>query len=152
MRFLQDLLGSESLIPSLTYNYFMNKSVSIIITLALVLIIGIIFFGGSKSNNGTGKATPNIETREGVQYITVNAKGGYSPKISTAEAGIPTKLIIKTNGTYDCSASLIIRSLGFRKILAQTGEEIIDLGIPEAGKSLQGFCGMGMYNFVVNFK
>lgn len=131
----------------------MNKYVSTIITLALVIGIGIVFFGGSKSdNNGKGEITQNIEIKEGIQYVTVNAKGGYFPKVSTAKAGIPTKLIVKTNGTYDCSASLVIRSVGFQKILAQTGEEIIDLGAPEAGKSLQGLCGMGMYSFVVNFK
>jgi plastocyanin domain-containing protein len=130
----------------------MNKSASIIITLALVIGIGIIFLGNSKSNNNeAGVSAQNVEMRDGVQYVTVNAKGGYSPKVSTAKAGIPTKLVMKTDGTYDCSASLVIRSLGFQKILAQTGEEVIDLGTPEAGKPLQGLCGMGMYNFVVNF-
>jgi len=130
----------------------MNKSASIIIILALVIGIGIIFLGGPKSNNNeAGKVVQNIEIKEGIQYVTINAKGGYSPRVSTAKAGIPTKLIVKTNGTYDCSASLVIRSVNFQKILAQTGEEIIDLGTPEAGKPLQGLCGMGMYSFVVNF-
>lgn len=133
----------------------MNKTVSIIITLALVIGIGIIFVGGSKSKNGANnsvtQSAQNTEIKDGVQYITVNAKGGYSPKISSAKAGIPTKLIVKTNGTYDCSASLVIRSLGFQKILSQTGEEVIDIGTPQAGQPLQGVCGMGMYNFLINF-
>jgi plastocyanin domain-containing protein len=133
----------------------MNKTVSIIITLALVVGIGIIFVGGSKSKNNASNSTTesaqNTEIKDGVQYITVNAKGGYSPKISSAKAGIPTKLIVKTNGTYDCSASLVIRSLGFQKILSQTGEEVIDIGTPQAGQPLQGVCGMGMYNFLINF-
>lgn len=130
----------------------MNKSATIIVTFALVLGMGFIFIGGSKSDNdGVDEATQNIEIKEGVQYITVKAKGGYSPKVSSAQAGIPTKLVIKTDGTYDCSASLVIRSLGFQKILAQTGEEVIDMGTPEAGERLQGLCAMGMYNFVVNF-
>lgn len=132
----------------------MNKTVSIIITGALILSIGIIFFGASKSKNNTdiGKAVQNSEIKDGIQYITVNAKGGYSPKVSRALAGIPTKLIVKTDGTYDCSAALVIRSVGFQKILAQTGEEIIDLGIPKVGQSLQGICGMGMYSFEINFR
>ncbi|MSR70644.1 hypothetical protein EXS62_01230 [Candidatus Kaiserbacteria bacterium] len=129
----------------------MNKTVHIIITLALVIGIGIVFLGGSKNNTETGASAQNVEIRDGVQYVTVNAKGGYSPKVSTAKAGIPTKLIVKTDGTYDCSASLVIRSVGFQKILAQTGEEVIDLGTPKAGQPLQGLCGMGMYNFSVNF-
>ncbi len=129
----------------------MNKTVSIIITLALVIGIGIVFLGGSKNNTETGGSAQNVEIRDGIQYITVNAKGGYSPKVSSAKAGIPTKLIVKTDGTYDCSASLVIRSVGFQKILAQTGEEIIDLGTPQAGQPLQGLCGMGMYSFQIKF-
>ena len=131
----------------------MKKTVSIIITLSLIIAIGIIFYGGSKNNSNTtsGEAIQNTEIKDGIQYITINAKGGYSPKVSTAKSGIPTKLIVKTNGTYDCSASLVIRSLGFQKILAQTGEEVIDIGTPKADQSLQGLCGMGMYSFLIRF-
>lgn len=131
----------------------MNKVALIIISLGLVISIGIIFFGQSRSRGGVAINEPvqNSEIRDGVQYVRVNARGGYSPKVSQALAGIPTKLIVQTNGTYDCSASLVIRSLGYQKILAQTGEEIIDLGIPKAGESLQGVCGMGMYSFLINF-
>jgi plastocyanin domain-containing protein len=134
----------------------MNKTTSIIITLALIVGIGIIFLGGSKSSTRTKTTTStavaqNSEIKDGVQYITIDAKGGYSPRASTAKAGIPTKLIVKTNGTYDCSASLVIRSIGFQKILQNTGEEVIDIGTPKAGEPLQGVCGMGMYNFLVNF-
>lgn len=129
----------------------MNKIVYTIITIALVIGIGIVFLGGSKNKSEAGGAAQNVEIKDGIQYITVNAKGGYSPKVSNAKAGIPTKLIVQTDGTYDCSASLVIRSVGFQKILAQTGEEVIDLGTPKAGQPLQGFCGMGMYNFSINF-
>lgn len=130
----------------------MNKTASIIIAIALVIGIGIVFLGQSKNNpgsDGTGSAQ-NVEIRDGVQYVTINARGGYSPKISTAQANVPTKLIVKTNGTYDCSAALVIRSIGYQKILPNTGEEIIDLGTPQTG-TLQGLCSMGMYNFAVNF-
>ncbi len=133
----------------------MNKTISIIITLALVVGIGIIFLGGSNSKNDTSlvgnQSGQNIEIKDGIQYVTIDAKAGYSPKVSTAKAGIPTKLIVKTNGTYDCSASLVIRSVGYQKILPQTGEEMIDIGTPKAGEPLQGVCGMGMYNFLINF-
>ena len=131
----------------------MNKTTSIIITLALVIGIGIIFIGSSKPKAGTDQAgsVNNIEIKNGVQYITIDARGGYSPRVSTAKAGIPTKLIVKTNDTYDCSASLVIRSIGYQKILPQTGETEIDIGTPKAGQPLQGTCGMGMYNFAINF-
>ena len=122
----------------------MNKAVSIIITLGLVVFIGIIFTGGTNRAH-------SVEIKHGLQYIAINAKGGYSPQITEAKAGLPTKLILKTNGTFDCSASLVIRSIGFQEILPQTGETEIDLGIPKAGVPILGVCGMGMYSFKVNF-
>lgn len=132
----------------------MNKTaLSIMIAGAIVFIGLLVFSGTGKRNNLTqGQAVPNSEIRDGVQYITIDAKGGYSPNSSIAKAGIPTKLIVKTNGTYDCSASLVIRQANFQKILPQTGETVVDIGIPEAGVPLQGVCGMGMYNFRVNFE
>ena len=135
----------------------MNKTALIIITIGLVIGIGIIFVGGSKRNNNTNttntsNSVQNTEIKDGIQYITIDAKGGYLPRTSTAKAGIPTKLIVKTNGTYDCSAALSIKSVGFQKILQKTGEEIIDLGTPKAGVPISGVCGMGMYSFLVNFE
>ena len=129
-----------------------NKTASIIIAIALIIGIGIVFFGQPKNDSGQvgTKSARNVEIRDGIQYITINARGGYSPRVSTAQANIPTKLIVKTDGTYDCSAALVIRSIGYQKILPNTGEEIIDLGPPQAG-TLQGLCSMGMYSFVVNF-
>jgi plastocyanin domain-containing protein len=131
----------------------MNKTASTIITIALAISIGIVLFGQSKDTTDfTGdQFTQNVEIRDGVQYVTIDAGEGYSPRVSTVEANIPTKLIVKTNGTYDCSSALVIRSIGYQKILPPTGEEIIDLGTPQSGK-LQGLCSMGMYNFTVNFK
>lgn len=129
----------------------MNKTVSIIVTLGLVVAIGIIFTGGPKKDNTNLGSTQSVEIKNGVQYITISAKGGYSPQVTEAKAGIPTKLIVKTNGTYDCSASLVIRSIGFQKILPQSGETEIDIGIPKAGEPLRGVCGMGMYSFEINF-
>lgn len=124
----------------------MNKTVSIIVTLGLVVALGIIFIGGNKNS----ESVQNVEMRDGIQYITINAKGGYFPKESTAKAGIPTKLIVKTNGTYDCSVALVVRSAGFQKLLPQTGETEIDLGTPKEGQ-IDGVCGMGMYSFEINF-
>ena len=122
----------------------MNKTVYIIITLALIVVLGIIFSGGAKGEQ-------SVEIRNGVQYITITASGGYSPRTTTAKGGIPTKLIMKTGGTYDCSAALVIRSIGYQNILPQAGETEIDIGIPKAGEPLQGVCGMGMYSFIINF-
>ena len=123
----------------------MSKTVLIIITLGLVVALGIIFTSGKEESK------QNVETRDGVQYVTILASGGYFPQVTEAKSDIPTKLIIKTNGAYDCSASLVINSIGYQKILPQTGNTEIDLGIPKRGEPLKGVCGMGMYSFKISF-
>ena len=133
----------------------MNKSVLIIISFGLLIALWVIFSGGAKSDNlkqgSLLKEGENVEIRaDGVQYITVNAVGGYWPEVSNAKAGIPTKLVVKTSGSYDCSSSLIIRSINYQKVLPNTGEEIIDLGTPKVGQVTQGVCSMGMYSFKLN--
>lgn len=130
----------------------MRKNTVISIVISIILIGGTLYFISDRpiaSNNTTSVQTQNIEIREGVQYVTITAKGGYTPRVSEIKSGLPTRLIVKTNGTYDCSASLVIRSVGFQKILQSTGEEVIDLGVPKSGDIVQGVCGMGMYNFQI---
>ena len=129
----------------------MQKNTIISIIISVALIGGTLYFVSDRSiySGGEIAQSQNVEIRDGVQYVTVTAKGGYSPRVSQVKAGVPTKLVVKTDGTYDCSASLVVRSVGFQKILQPTGEEIIDLGIIKSGEKVQGVCGMGMYNFQV---
>ena len=130
----------------------MQKSILISIAISATLIGGTLYYfvQNSASSGGGAAQSQNIEVRDGVQYVTITAKGGYSPLSSLIASGLPTKLVVKTNGTFDCSASLVVRSLGFQKILQSTGEEVIDLGVPKAGEKIQGVCGMGMYSFQIN--
>ncbi len=130
--------------------YLMQKSTILSVALSLS-IIGIAFYAVSDDSSSAGvEQVQNVEIRDGVQYVTITARGGYFPRVSEIKEGIPTKLIVQTSGTYDCSAALVIRSAGFQKILQPTGEEVIDLGVPQSGQKIQGVCGMGMYNFQVN--
>lgn len=130
----------------------MQKNTIISIIISIATIGGTLYFVSEKpasSENGEVAQSQNVEIRDGVQYVTVSAQGGYSPRMSVIQSNLPTKLIVKTNGTYDCSASLVVRSAGFQKILQPTGEEVIDLGTPKSGEKIQGVCGMGMYNFQI---
>jgi plastocyanin domain-containing protein len=128
----------------------MNKYAAIAIGSILFIGIGYILTLDSQSTS-TSQPSLNSEIKDGIQYISINAHRGYSPRISTAKGGLPTKLIVKTDGTYDCSASLAIRSIGYQKILPDTGETEIDLGMAKSGETLQGVCSMGMYSFQVKF-
>lgn len=129
----------------------MQKNIIISIIISILLIGGTLFFISSNpaSSNNESNTVQNVEIKDGVQYVKILAKGGYSPRVTKISAGLPTKLIVNTDGTYDCSASLVIRSVGFQKILQSTGEEVIELGIPKSGYKIQGLCGMGMYNFII---
>jgi plastocyanin domain-containing protein len=129
----------------------MYKTASIIIILALVIGMAIIFLGGSKSDTANTESAQRVEIKDGIQYITLTARGGYSPRITEAKGGIPTKLIMKTKGTYDCSAALVIHAVGYQNVLPQTGQTEIDLGVPKSGEPITGVCGMGMYSFKINF-
>lgn len=134
----------------------MKKIAYIILVTAILIALGILIFRNPKPKKivyiQNNEPIQNVEIKDGTQYITINAKGGYLPKISTAKAGIPTKIIIKTNGTFDCSASLVIRSLNYQKILPQTGDTEVGIGVPDKDKPLRGICSMGMYFFEVQFK
>ena len=94
----------------------------------------------------------NIRIVDGKQIITVNAKGGYRPRMTIASAGMPTTLNVATSGTFDCSAAFTIPSLNYRTMLKPSGITEIEIPPQKAGTILRGLCGMGMYNFAVQFE
>ncbi len=127
--------------------------------IALISIIMVVVLTGaailvtktnSQNQASTQVVASNVTVKEGKQIITINAKGGYQPQKSIAKAGIPTIIQFDTNGTFDCSSSVRIPSMNISKVLPQTGSTDIDIGTQQAG-TLQGTCGMGMYDFTVEF-
>lgn len=124
-----------------------------VLTILLIVIFAIVFFflirgpggGGEISNSSISN---NVAIKNGIQYVTISAKWGYSPKNTTIDS-MPTKLIMKTEKTYDCSSALVIRDVGYRAMLPASGETEIDLGTPQSGKTMRGLCSMGMYNFSI---
>jgi uncharacterized protein len=146
----------------------MKKTAAIPALLSVVLVLGIAYmlFSGSGNEDAqpgntsessqnlqsTANPTANVTVKDNVQYVTLTAKGGYSPEVSIAKADMPTKLIMKTNGTYDCSLALVVRSAGYRGMLPSTWETTVDLGSPKPGENLSGNCSMGMYGFSIKFR
>ena len=131
----------------------MKKSTPVAILIAAALIGGaIVFLAVNKNggNNGSGSVN-NVSTVDGVQVITISAKGGYSPRVTNARAGLPTIIKMDTLGTFDCSSAVAIPSLGYRDNLPPSGETLIDVPPQKAGTTMQGLCAMGMYNFTINF-
>jgi plastocyanin domain-containing protein len=130
------------------------KSTAIAIVIAALIVGGAIVLASSvRSPQGADGAANanNVSIVDGKQIIEIAAKGGYRPKKSTAKAGVPTILRFNTGGTYDCSSSVRIPSMGISTFLPPSGATDIDLGSPQA-TTLQGTCGMGMYSFEVDFQ
>lgn len=123
-----------------------------------LIVVGALFFGGyiimnlNNSNDDSATVEPgasNVSVVDGTQIITLRAKGGYTPKVTVAKAGMPTTLRVGTNGTFDCSSAIRIPSLRVSQTLPMNGTTDIALGTLESGV-IQGNCGMGMYPFQIN--
>lgn len=123
------------------------------IIFAVIIIGGAIFFGKSSEpkNIPVEVEKENVSIIDGIQVVEIQAKGGYSPQKSVAQAGIPTILKVQTEGTFDCSSSIRIPGMNITKNLPYSGTTDIDLGIQEKG-IFKGTCGMGMYQFEIEFK
>ncbi len=127
------------------------KSTIISILIAVVLIGGAVFLVNGKSDAPQGEVKSNVTVVDGKQIIEIDVKGGYSPRITTAKADMPTIIKMKTSGTFDCSSALTIPSIGYQKNLPQSGITDIEVPAQKVGTNLQGICSMGMYNFSVKF-
>ena len=122
-----------------------------LIAAAVVSVVAVILIthGGTKAGD---TAPTNVSSVAGKQTIEISAKGGFSPRATTAKADTPTTLKIKTSGTFDCSSSVSIPKLGYQTNLPPTGETVIDVPPQKAGSTLTGLCSMGMYSFTIRFQ
>ena len=127
------------------------KKKLIALAAASLLIYGLVALIRWDPNAATAGNGDNVMVENGTQYIDLTAKGGYAPRKTVAQAGIPTVLKVTTNGTYDCSASINIPTQQIGQALPATGTTAIALGTPTAGL-LQGTCSMGMYQFEIDFE
>ncbi len=125
------------------------------------LALGVVFAGWafwlvsakpSENTESVAVQSPAASIVNGTQIIDMRAKGGYSPRVIEAKAGVPTVLRVTTNGTFDCSASIVIPKLSYQKFLQPSGTESIEIPADEAQGTLQGTCAMGMYSFQIRFQ
>lgn len=129
----------------------MSKPIIISIVFSLVIIIGAFWFTSFRAPSDAG-GTLSVTIVDGTQFIDIAAKGGYSPRVVKAKAGVPTVLRVKTNNTFDCSSSVVIPRLSYQKILQPSQTEDIAISAEQAQGTLQGLCSMGMYNFQIKFQ
>lgn len=130
----------------------MNKATLISLAISGVIIACAFWLVSAKPGTDSTVAAATAVMVDGKQIIDITAKGGYSPRSITAKAGVPTILRMNTNGTFDCSASVVIPKLSYQKFLQPSGTEEIAISAEQAQGTLQGLCAMGMYNFQIKFE
>lgn len=129
----------------------MQTNVTALSILIVAVLVGgaILLTGGENTSTSEEPSIKNVSMENGTQIISISAKGGYSPRVTSAKAGIPTVIRVDTRGTFDCSSALIIPSLNISKNLPPSGKTDISIPPQEAGSTMRGLCAMGMYSFSV---
>lgn len=130
----------------------MNKIV-VSIVISVIVIVGAIVV----SQNGDSKVRSEssielVYMEDGLQVIEISARGGYSPRVVKAKAGVESVVRMKTKNTYDCSLALTIPEIGYSNFLPATGVTDIPISSGEPGEKLIGSCSMGMYFFEIQFE
>lgn len=123
-----------------------------LILASVIIVVGVFVVANKNGAQSSQTVASNVSVADGQQIITMTAKGGFSPATTTAEAGVPSVLRVSTIGTYDCSSSISIPSLGYSKNLAPNGTTDIEIPAQVAGTTINGTCSMGMYRFAIAFK
>ena len=84
-----------------------------------------------------------------VQRVVVDVgKTSYTPSRVRIHAGLPTHLVLRTKDIKGCTSGIVIPSAGIERTLPPTGETVIDLGHPKAGR-IDYVCSAGMYRGVI---
>jgi plastocyanin domain-containing protein len=138
-----------------------NKIIVASILGVALLIAGAIFFTAKQNPRvieddtqaGQMEAQVGSATIEnGVQYVDIMVRGGYSPTVTKAQAGVPTVIRMKTENSYDCSIALVINDLDYQSYLPSTGVTEIQVPVEKAQGTLRGMCSMAMYHFQIDFE
>lgn len=87
-----------------------------------------------------------VMMKDGTQTAVITvASGRFTPANLALKAGVPTKVIFRSQDAYGCVRALVIRSLGVQTVLPENGDTPLDLGVTKAGR-IDYSCSMGMYS------
>lgn len=130
------------------------KQQVIVLSVFILAVIVLFVFLRMLSNNETSEIATmeNVGYVDDEQHIAITARGGYFPARTIADADVKSRLLVYTDGTYDCSSALTIPALGYSNYLPANGVTEIVVPPQSSGTTLQGLCTMGMYRFAIDFK
>jgi P-type Cu+ transporter len=83
------------------------------------------------------------ELEQGLQTVHITVKGGYSPSVIEASAGVPIRLEFDRQEDGECSSHVVFSELGIDKALPAFAHSTLELGALKAGE-YPFACGMNM--------
>jgi sulfite exporter TauE/SafE len=96
-------------------------------------------FKQAPADASTVELAPN-----GAQTAVITVSSGYySPSNVLLKAGVPTKLIFRSEGARGCERALVISAFDFQQVLPENGDTVVDAGVLEPG-TIDYSCSMGM--------
>jgi sulfite exporter TauE/SafE len=103
----------------------------------------------SLSSGPAGPAATVPAVEDGRQEIVITVRSaGYSPARVPARAGVPTRLVLRSDGADGCTSAIVFPSLGVERYLPVDGDTVVDVGTLRPGKH-RFTCSMGMYSGVI---
>ncbi|WP_198653894.1 urease accessory protein UreH domain-containing protein [Actinocorallia populi] len=93
-----------------------------------------------------------VDPSSGVQTVTLHVLDrGYRPALLSADAGVPTVLVLSTRGTTGCTLAFTLPDRDVSLALPRTGRTRIGLGVPSPGR-LRFLCSAGHYSGSLTFR
>lgn len=93
---------------------------------------------------GRGAAAAAAETAPGgVQEVTIEVRGGYSPAAVRVKRGAPVRLVFDRQESSGCSEEVVIGDFGVRRFLPAFRKTVVEIR-PERAGTHEFTCGMGM--------
>jgi sulfite exporter TauE/SafE len=139
---------------------------------AVVLILGLVSIEGGLNLMGSPYSFSNLINSVSVSIAAASGQGqdvaaaqpdangaitiqvynsGYSPNLIKAPAGKPVSLTVVTRGTTGCTRAFVIPSIGYQRVLPETGTVTISIPARAANGNLRFTCSMGMYSGYFQF-
>ncbi|MCP2260030.1 Sulfite exporter TauE/SafE [Streptoalloteichus tenebrarius] len=129
------------------------------VTGAVVVVMGLVTVNGGLELAGSPLAASAVvramgfddpparavRDANGGQVVTITARASsYSPPRIEASAGVPTTVVIRSEGVQGCARAFVVPARGVDQLLPVHGETRIELGVLQPGE-LTFACSMGMY-------
>ena len=102
---------------------------------ALIAFLGWYFFGPKQAHTAA--------LRNGVQEVTIQVKGGYSPDLVRVKAGVPVRLIFDRQDNSGCTERVVFSDFNIGRSLAAFAKTAVEITPTEPGEYAWA-CGMNM--------